>query len=102
MLELGAGCGVPGLAVGLYSDAKIVYVTDFNPSTVDNIKHNIDINANRPSTKSRSGEWIERVKASSIDWGDESTWPKEKMDFVIGSDLIYQKSIVPLLKKVVK
>ncbi len=101
VLELGAGCGVPGLALGMYSHAKTVYITDFNPATIDNVRYNIDINANRPSTESRAGEWLERVKAASIDWGDESTWPKEKIDYVIGSDLIYQKSIVPLLKKVV-
>jgi len=101
VLELGAGCGVPGLALAQYSDASVVYVTDYNPATMDNLKYNIDINANRPCTKSRAGDWLERVKAASIDWADESTWPKEKMDYVIGSDLIYQKSIVPLLKKVV-
>lgn len=104
VLELGAGCGVPGLAVGLYSAAKHVYLTDYNPVTVENLKYNIDMNANRPCTKSNSsnaGEWLERVTATSIDWNDETTWPKEKMDYVIGSDLIYQKSIVPLLWKVV-
>ena len=99
ILELGAGCGIPGLTVGLYSRANAVYVTDFNPSTVKNLKYNIDINANRSATKDNG--WIDRVHASSIDWDNESTWPDDKMDFVIGSDLIYQKSIVPLLKKVV-
>eukprot|EP00557_Chaetoceros_sp_GSL56_P007270 CAMPEP_0176489304 /NCGR_PEP_ID=MMETSP0200_2-20121128/7209_1 /TAXON_ID=947934 /ORGANISM="Chaetoceros sp., Strain GSL56" /LENGTH=524 /DNA_ID=CAMNT_0017886421 /DNA_START=63 /DNA_END=1637 /DNA_ORIENTATION=+ len=106
VLELGAGCGVPGLVVGLYSTAKHVYVTDYNPVTMDNLQYNIDMNANRPYTKSPKGsgegEWVERVKAISIDWNDETTWPQEKMDYVIGSDLIYQKSIVPLLWKVVK
>ena len=97
VLELGAGCGVPGIALALHSNPKAVYITDFNPSTIQNIQHNININA----AKSSYDDWDQRVKASSIDWGDESTWPEEKIDFVIGSDLIYQKSIVPLLKKVV-
>lgn len=97
VLELGAGCGVPGLALAMHSKPKAVYITDFNPATVRNIQHNISIN----SSKSGYVDWMERVKALSIDWGDESTWPEEKIDFVIGSDLIYQKSIVPLLKKVV-
>jgi len=101
VLELGAGCGVPGLAVGLYSEANSIYVTDFNPATIKNLQYNIDVNANRPSTKSRAGQWNERVKATSIDWADESTWPKERIDYVIGSDLIYQKTIVPLLKQAV-
>jgi len=101
VLELGAGCGVPGLALGMYSDASMVYITDYNPITIRNLKYNIDINSNRPATESRAGEWLERIKPLAIDWADEGTWPKEKMDFVIGSDLIYQKSIVPLLKQVV-
>lgn len=101
VLELGAGCGIPGLSVALYSHAKSVYVTDFNPATVRNLKYNVDVNADRSVTKSYAGEWLERVNALSIDWDNESTWPEEKIDFIIGSDLIYQKSIVPLLKKVV-
>jgi hypothetical protein len=39
--------------------------------------------------------------ASSIDWGDEATYPSNTLDYVICSDCIYQKDIVPLLKKVV-
>ncbi len=101
VLELGAGCGVPGLTVALYSNGTSVYVTDFNPSTIRNLKYNIEINANRPVTTSSAGDWLERVHASSIDWDNESTWPEDKMDYIIGSDLIYQKSIVPLLKKVI-
>lgn len=75
-------------------------MTDYNPATIENMKFNIDMNANRSATKSRAGDWLERIRPMSIDWADESTWPKEKMDYVIGSDLIYQKSIVPLLKRV--
>ena len=101
VLELGAGCGVPGLALGMYSDASKVYITDYNPITIRNLKYNISVNSNRPATESRAGEWLERIKPLAIDWADEGTWPVEKMDFVIGSDLIYQKSIVPLLKQVV-
>ena len=37
VLELGAGCGVPGLTVGLYSNAKRVYITDYNPMTMNNL-----------------------------------------------------------------
>lgn len=101
MVELGAGCAVPGLAAGIYSDASAIYLTDLNEATMNNLQYNIDINSNRPSSKSASGSWIERVKAMTIDWGDENTWPSKTIDYVIGSDLIYQKSIVPLLKTVV-
>jgi hypothetical protein len=42
-----------------------------------------------------------RVVASDSDWYNMTTRPKEKPDYVIGSDPIFQASIVPLLKKVV-
>jgi predicted nicotinamide N-methyase len=103
LLELGAGCGVPGLTAALYSNAETIYMTDLNPITVRNLQYNVDLNSNRSCTSSNSvrGEWHERVKVLKMDWGDESTWPTEKIDVILGSDLIYQKSIVPLLKKVV-
>ena len=46
-------------------------------------------------------DWVEKVRTQTIDWDNESTWPPEKMDVVIGSDLIYERKIVPLLKKVI-
>ena len=72
---------------------KSVTITDLNPETIDNIQHNIELNKNKNTPCEMIG--------SSIDWGDESTYPSEPLDYVIGSDLIYQKDIVPLLKKVV-
>lgn len=90
VIELGAGCGVPGLAIGTSIPApKQVYVTDLNPQTVKNIDHNIGLNN------------LENAQGLRMDWCDKSTWPKEKLDYVVGSDLIYQKSLVPLLTKVV-
>lgn len=91
VLELGAGCGVPGLAAAIASNAHSVIVTDLNTTTVENLHYNIGLNHYGKT----------QVTAAKIDWDDSSTYPSEKVDFVIGSDLIYQKSIVPYLKKVV-
>lgn len=91
VLELGAGCGVPGLAAAMASNAHTVIVTDLNATTVENLNYNVGLN--------QYGTTL--VTAAKIDWDDPSTYPSEKVDFVIGSDLIYQKSIVPYLKKVV-
>jgi predicted nicotinamide N-methyase len=91
ILELGAGCGVPGLSCATSTPKpRQVYVTDLNPQTVENLEHNIQLNK------------FENVKAMRMDWCDKSTWPKEKLDCVIGSDLIYQKALVPLLSGVVQ
>ena len=36
-----------------------------------------------------------------LDWGDDGAWKTEEpLDVVIGSDLVYEKAIVPLLLKV--
>ena len=91
VLELGAGCGVPGLAVAMAkAPPRHVYVTDLNPQTVDNVKHNIELN--------NLGDLSSAIR---IDWEDKSTWPSEPLDYVIGSDLIYQSSLVPLLVHVI-
>jgi hypothetical protein len=67
-------------------------VTDLNPTTIENLQYNVALNFKDDK---------KRVVTSAIDWDDTTTWPNEKVDYVIGSDLIYQASIVPLLKKVV-
>jgi len=90
ILELGAGCGIPALAAAVHGKPKSVAITDLNPQTIDNIRYNIDLN-----------QCNDIATGSSIDWGDISTYPSEKLDYVICSDCIYQKDIVPLLKKVV-
>ena len=76
-------------------------ITDLNPKTIDNLRHNIEINHAHYSADSSRASPSTAARALSIDWGDESTYPAEKVDYVIGSDLIYQKDIVPLLKQVV-
>jgi len=93
VLELGSGCGVPGLMVATSSNSsrpRQIYVTDLNPQTVENLQYNVELN-----------EVQDFVEASRMDWDDKSTWPEERVDFVIGSDLIYIKSLVPLLTSVI-
>ncbi|MGK3761080.1 MAG: hypothetical protein ACI8RD_013398 [Bacillariaceae sp.] len=67
-----------------------MYLTDLNPQTVENLQHNIELN-----------EVNGFVSSSCMDWCDESTWPEEKVDYIIGSDLIYIKTLVPLLTSVI-
>ena len=89
VVELGAGCGVPGLALAKHTTLSHLIVTDLNPQTVTNLQFNVELN-----------DITNGTTATTIDWDDESTWPAA-VDTIIGSDLIYSKSIVPLLKKVV-
>jgi predicted nicotinamide N-methyase len=91
VLELGSGCGVPGLAIAVSKPTpKQVYLTDLNPKTVENLNHNIGLNE------------LRNAQATCMDWADKSTWPQDQVDYVVGSDLIYQKSLVPMLVGVVR
>ena len=91
ILELGAGCAVPALTAMTFSTPDSVTISDFNPETMANIEHNIELNQNNKC----------KVRSCVIDWEDNTTYPEQKMDYVICSDCIYQKDVVPLLKKVV-
>jgi tRNA G37 N-methylase Trm5 len=90
ILELGAGCAVPSLAAMMHSTPASITVSDLNPDTMENIQYNIGLN---PSEC--------QVTACTIDWNDDTTYPECKMDYVICSDCIYQKDVVPLLKRVI-
>jgi len=91
--ELGAGCGVVGLVVAKYSQACKVFLTDLNATTLENLNYNVTAN-NLDSDE-------DRVIVQKMDWSDESTWPNNKIDFVLGSDLIYDKHVTHKLKHVV-
>jgi hypothetical protein len=118
ILELGAGCGVPALTIAKMSKPAStvkVYATDFNPQTVKNLQFNMELNeccsqisadttdtaASKDDITSSSAATPASANANAtamiMNWQDPSTWPKEPMDFVIGSDLIYQSDMVPLL-----
>ena len=93
VLELGAGCGVPTMALASAVPTASFYATDFNPRTVDNLRHNISLNCEGRQ---------ERVQALEMNWQDPSTWPTEPVSIVIGSDLIYQSDMVPLLLQTIQ
>jgi len=124
VLELGAGCGLPGLTVanagalspatatGVTAAPAKVYLTDLNPDTVSNLQHNVTININNAD---RSLDHP-AVKVLTMNWKDPSTWPvadtsekdddsnekkqesrHEQVDVLLGSDLIYQESMAALL-----
>mmetsp|Transcript_14918 Transcript_14918/g.33142 ORF Transcript_14918/g.33142 Transcript_14918/m.33142 type:complete len:462 (-) Transcript_14918:73-1458(-) len=99
VLELGAGVGLPGLAVAHYAAPSSVVLTDLHAPTIQNLEHNMALNADR-GRRPRE-EYDVRVRACAVDWDDPATYPRSSVDFLVGSDLIYQKEIVPLLKKAV-
>ena len=109
VIELGAGCGVPGMVVAASGSRSSVndpnavvtsaarqppskvYLTDFNSKTVENLRFNAQLNRDQTT----------QVDVRYMNWQDPTTWPDERLDFVIGSDLIYQSDMVPLLVQTV-
>jgi len=95
VLELGAECGTPSLSAAIYGTPKSVTITDLNSVIINNAQYNIELNR----LNNESGGCS--VTATSIDWGDETTYPTSshggKFDYVICSDCIYQRDIVDLL-----
>jgi Lysine methyltransferase/Ankyrin repeats (many copies) len=104
VVEVGAGCGVPGLTLAAVQDIRAnqsqrtlsaqttIHLTDFNDVTIDNLLHNIKLN-------SSGGAGSAVCSAEFMNWQDPNTWPVAagSVDVVVGSDLIYQFEMVELL-----
>jgi uncharacterized protein len=123
VVELGCGCGVPGLVaariLATRGVASRVYLTDFNPVSVDNGRFNIALNeTSAPWNDTLTTNSTVSVQAAVMNWQDKSTWPeplqqvqKEShsqqhhggggVDLLLGSDLMYQDDMVPLLLQTV-
>lgn len=109
VLELGAGSGLG--SISLFTHANIfrngtdqgpeqVVISDVNPFTLNNISHNILLNEDLFSKLDST--WRNKIKVCNIDWTNEDTYPHQNeqivtFDYIIGSDLIYDKKIVPSL-----
>jgi predicted nicotinamide N-methyase len=126
VLELGAGCGLPGLAVALRSKARSVIVTDIHDPTLANAAFNARLNGELSAPEESCG--LQHVILSKeicspevavgsvptgdkchcdisvlkLNWADRTTFPAEKIDVLIGSDLVYDSGILRLLVPAVK
>jgi predicted nicotinamide N-methyase len=118
VLELGAGCGVPGLAAALYTEASSVALTDIANLTLHNLRHNVALNfpedvttqvdeatstGSAPETPPASSTetstpFPSRVTVHALDWTE--TGETAPVDIILGSDLVYQEEVVPMLVKV--
>jgi predicted nicotinamide N-methyase len=179
VLELGAGCGLPGIVAKAYTEASHVMLTDLFPLTLHNLKHNCELNFGTDkrngsdndgqinnggeedqgfeaavdretgysarsevseSGQQKNGELGETadsnagdklgeafeagkgegtvedntgdgggdgeawagVSVRAVDWTKPETWPEDKFDVILGSDLIYQKELVPCFVAMVR
>lgn len=138
--ELGAGCGLSGLAAYKYTKAHQVVLTDLFESTLENLRYNVELNiptgcencgamqkfsSENPSGKllqcSRCGNaqycsaecqkesWKSHklvchdakrtIQVEALDWAEETL--VGQYDILLGSDLVYHNSIVPILARTI-
>lgn len=87
VVELGAGCGLPSLATALYCKPKSVFITDIHEPTLQNAQYNVQLNQPLGVT----------VDVKKVNWQDIDSYPTEKADVILGSDLVYDIKILDLL-----
>eukprot|EP00929_Paragymnodinium_shiwhaense_P081673 TRINITY_DN42800_c0_g1_i1.p1 TRINITY_DN42800_c0_g1~~TRINITY_DN42800_c0_g1_i1.p1 ORF type:complete len:284 (+),score=49.81 TRINITY_DN42800_c0_g1_i1:134-985(+) len=87
LLEIGAGCGLPGLCAAageLIRPEAVVYITDEAGPVVDNLQYNVEQNAAR---------FRASVQVHPLTWEDvldgKVTPPEEHVDLLLGSDVIW-------------
>eukprot|EP01100_Stratorugosa_tubuloviscum_P015899 TRINITY_DN966_c0_g2_i1.p1 TRINITY_DN966_c0_g2~~TRINITY_DN966_c0_g2_i1.p1 ORF type:complete len:338 (-),score=158.53 TRINITY_DN966_c0_g2_i1:137-1150(-) len=99
VLELGAGCGLVGIALAFLG--AHVTLTDFSPDVLQQLKENIDLNFE--NAKQNNIIPIGTTKIKYLKWGEqecdidsrflpiESSTPKEQLiyDVIIGADVVY-------------
>lgn len=95
VLELGAGVGLAGLALARVLPRGRVLLSDFHPAVLANLRnHSLPLNAPFPAGVA--------VHAGTLDWAAPdlaalAPGAPPEVDVVIGSDLVYDRDIIPAL-----
>lgn len=117
VVELGAGCGLPGIAAAMYAKARTVYLTDIHQPTLDNSVYNASLNADSDKVNTLDAAAIDiigtnssnykdegvskiatsLVRIANVSWNDTTTFPPDLADVVLGSDLVYDDKIIEIL-----
>jgi len=98
VLELGAGCGLPGLVAASYTSAASVAVTDYFEDTMANLKYNVSANK-AAGLIGRGG--CKSCTVHQVDWANTALWEaseetRPSFDVVIGADLVYHDDVIPI------
>ena len=96
--ELGAGCGLAGLAAATIGGAAAVVLSDTHAPTLANLRHNVALNE-----EAYHGDC--QVDVRQLDWGDvasASTWLEPaSVDVLLGADLVYDEGASAKLSEIV-
>lgn len=87
VIELGCGLGIPSIFCSL-KGAKSVLATDYHPETKLFVEKNAEMNGCR------------NIDFQLLDWRQETT-STHNIDYIIGSDLLYEPDVIPSLCKTI-
>jgi predicted nicotinamide N-methyase len=105
VLEVGSGCGLPGIVAGLYTRESIL--SDYIAKTVANLQYNIDINgnaddddgddsANAVTVRALRANLKATCRALELDWDEEESVKQQDAqiggqtcDIIFGTELVY-------------
>ena len=90
VLELGAGTGLAGLVVGACSRPAALALSDFAPVTVQNLRHNVAVNA-RAVRLGGGADGSGTVQVHALDWAtaDRRECAALCPDVVLAADCVY-------------
>ncbi|CAM9854943.1 unnamed protein product, partial [Hapterophycus canaliculatus] len=76
-----------GISAAVHGKPASMLITDLNAETMANLEHNIELNRHQYPAGSEV-----RVRAVTLDWGDESTWEEASppVDVILAADVVYQ------------
>lgn len=100
VVELGAGCGLTGLALAqLRPDATVIF-TDHDPGVLKVIEHNASQQERAQATcLTQSLRWGPdgAAEIEALEKLQDPTGGKRATQLIVGSDVIYAREVVPLL-----
>jgi hypothetical protein len=85
VIELGAGCGLVGIAASEAGAAEVL-LTD-HAAVVPLLEHNISLN------EAKGGNTTVLTAAATLEWGSEAPSKARPYDVVLGSDLLYNTAV---------
>ncbi|KAL6728144.1 hypothetical protein Aduo_009947 [Ancylostoma duodenale] len=89
VLELGAGCGLTGIAIARTFSGCSVTLSDYDPKVLSQLEFNVGENVDKACSQ---------IKVLNVDW---TTFRMDQLDnipdIVIAADVVYDCSILPAL-----
>jgi len=88
VIEIGAGCGLTGLAAALMTQSRSIVLTDFNDVVLQNLERNIKLNGVDHVCSAKKLDFYAQDGDSDCGWLDGPGVRNKQVDYVIAADII--------------